>query len=78
MLGDRVRMALGDHYTALTPATRTYYDTRELADLLRCSPKTVRRYVRRGWLKPTRVGRRLLVSSEQVQALLEQGERPIE
>ena len=70
-------MALGDLYAAPNRATRTYSDTRELADLLRCSRKTVRRYVRRGWLTPTRIGRRLLVSAEQVQALLERGERPI-
>lgn len=74
-MGDGVHMALGDLYAAPNPATRTYYDTRELADLLRCSRKTVRRYVRRGWLTPTRIGRRLLVSADQVRALLEQGQR---
>jgi excisionase family DNA binding protein len=42
----------------------------EVADLLRLSPHTIRKMVRTGRLKPTRITRRLLFSPDEVARLL--------
>ena len=42
----------------------------ELADLLRLSPHTIRKMVRTGRLKPTRITRRLLFSPDEVTRFL--------
>ena len=43
----------------------------EVADMLRLSPHTIRSFVRRGKLRPTRICRRLLFAPSEVQRLLE-------
>jgi excisionase family DNA binding protein len=43
----------------------------ELADQLKISPHTIRKFVRDGRLKPTRICRRLLFSPSEVRRFLE-------
>ena len=43
----------------------------EVADLLRLSPHTIRSFVKKGKLHPTRICRRLLFSPVDVERLLE-------
>ena len=38
----------------------------EVADLLRVSPHTIRAWVRKGRLKPTRISRRLLFDPQEI------------
>ena len=46
---------------------------REVADVLRCSAKTVHRLVDRGELTATRVGRRLRIDQRDLEAYLARG-----
>jgi excisionase family DNA binding protein len=45
----------------------------EVADALRLSPHTIRAFVRRGKLRPTRICRRLLFAHADVERLLVEG-----
>jgi excisionase family DNA binding protein len=45
----------------------------EVADALRLSPHTIRAFVRRGKLRPTRICRRLLFAHADVERLLIEG-----
>lgn len=46
----------------------------EVADLLRLSPHTIRKMVRKGRLQPVRLCRRLLFSADEIARLLAQAQ----
>lgn len=46
------------------------FTLQELADLWRLSPHTIRKLVRSGQLKPTRIARRLLFSPDEIARFL--------
>ena len=48
----------------------------EAAVLLGISPWTVRAYIREGKLRPVRLGRRVLVSEEELERLIAEGQQP--
>lgn len=50
-----------------TPAIKAYFDIFELAQRWHQTPETVRRRIRRGELKATRIGRQLLISNGEVE-----------
>jgi excisionase family DNA binding protein len=51
-------------------------NVREAGHMLSISPWTVRRYISTGKLRPTRIGRRVLVEPAELQRLVEAGRRP--
>ena len=46
--------------------SKLVYDLKETASLLRVSVSTVRRAIKRGDLRPTRIGKRVLVTHENI------------
>ena len=63
------------NHTNPEPFTQTM-GTDETSVVLKVSPETVCDYIRRDWLKATRVGRRWLIDRNSVQRLLENGTPP--
>jgi excisionase family DNA binding protein len=47
--------------------------TREVAEVFRRSERTIRDWVRKGWLKPVRVGRSVYFRGADIERLLDQG-----
>ena len=50
-----------------------YYTLAEVAELLKCTPESVRRYIRFGYLKAARVGLRWIISWAELKRFLERG-----
>ena len=49
----------------------TFYTVIEVAELLRCTPATVRTYIREGRLKGQRIGRPLLITEKDLMKFLQ-------
>jgi excisionase family DNA binding protein len=55
------------------PEQNPLMTTREVAEVFRRSERTIRDWVRKGWLKPVRVGRSVYFRRADIERLLDQG-----
>ena len=51
------------------------HNIEEAAGLLRVKPVTIRSWVKKGWLMPVRLGRRVLLTERELERFIEEGLR---